>query len=194
MKIYINIFLTLLMPLSVLFTAVAVVYYSMDFVFSKAIKLGIVTGVLSSILLAFFLAAAILLLRKTQVTKPKVRTKTSFNANNIPKILTIPQEDFDANIIKSKTIEKKLILLMDKELAYEVSLQSMHDQNVGEIIYQNKDKGLILLKEDRKEFKINVSILTKHTAEIIITSTLNHHFIKQVVSLIKNKEHAFLTY
>jgi len=73
------------MPLSVLFTAVAVVYYSMDFVFSKAIKLGIVTGVLSSILLAFFLAAAILLLRKTQVTKPKVRTKTSFNTNKIPK-------------------------------------------------------------------------------------------------------------
>jgi len=182
------------MPLSVLFTAVSVVYYSMEFVFSKAIKLGIVTGVLSSTLLAFFLAAAILLLRKTQVYKPKVRTKTSFNANNIPKILTIPQKDFDTNIVHPRNIEKKFILLMEKELAYEVSLQSMQHQNVGEIIYQNKDKGLILLKDDRKELKINVSTLTKHTAEIIITSTLNHHFIKQVVALIKNKEHDFLTY
>ena len=182
------------MPLSILFTAIAVVYYSLNFPFSKAIKLGIVTGVLSSTLFALLLAAVLLLLRKSQGNNAKAHKKTSFSVNNVPKILKEHQENFDTNIAKPQAIEKKFILLMDRELAYEVSLQSMHHQNVGEIIYQNKDKGLILLKEDLKEFKINITSLTKHTAEIIITSTLDHHFLKNIMILIKNKEHHFLSY
>jgi hypothetical protein len=83
---------------------------------------------------------------------------------------------------------------MDRELAYEVSLQSIEQQNIGEIIYQNKNKGLILLKDDLKELKINVTRLTKHTTELIITSTLNHHFIKNIMRHIKDKEKQFLNY
>jgi len=193
MKSYINIFLTLVMPLSILFTAISVVYYSMEFAFSKAIKLGIVTGVLSSGLFALVLAAVILLVRKIQSNTPKVPS-TPFNKNKIPKILKEHKENFDTTMVKTPSKEQKFILLMDRELAYEVSLQSMEDQNVGEIIYQNKDKGLILLKDDLKELKINITTLTKHTAEIIITSTLDHHFIKDVMSLIKTKERLFLHY
>jgi len=194
MKSYLNIFLTLVMPLSILFTAISVVYYSMEFAFSKAIKLGIVTGVLSSGLFAFVLAAVILLVRKIQSNKPKVPSITSFNENKIPKIFKEHKENFDTTMVKTPSKEQKFILLMDRELAYEVSLQSMQDQNVGEIIYQNKDKGLILLKDDLKELKIHITTLTKHTAEIIITSTLDHHFIKDVMSLIKTKERLFLHY
>jgi len=181
------------MPLSILFTAISVLYYSMEFAFSKAIKLGIVTGVLSSGLFAFVLAAVILLARKIQSNKPKVPS-TPFNKNKIPKIIKERKENFDTTLLKTPSKEQKFILLMDRELAYEVSLQSMEDQNVGEIIYQNKDKGLILLKDDLKELKIDITTLTKHTAEIIITSTLDHHFIKDVMSLIKTKERLFLHY
>jgi len=98
------------------------------------------------------------------------------------------------NDIKAPSFQSKFILLMDRKLAYEVSLRSMNEQNIGEIIYQNKAKGLILLKDGLKEFKINITMLTKHTAEIIITSTLEHHFIKNIIVGIKTKEYQFLNY
>jgi hypothetical protein len=198
MKNYMNIFLTLVMPLSILFTAIAFVYYSTSFVFSKAIKLGIVTGVISSTLFALLLAVGILLIRKVQENNPKRSNRsfnsTSFNTNKIPKVLNKNKENFDINSLKIQSLENKFILLMDRELAYEVSLQSMYEQNIGEVIYQNKTKGLILLKDGIKEFKINITMLTKHTAEIVITSTLDHHFIKNIILGIKNKEYHFLNY
>ncbi len=180
MKSYINIFLTLVMPLSLLFTTVSIIYYSMEFTFSTAIKIGILTGVLSSSLFSLVLGAIILLIPKTQLNKPK-----TFKEH---------KENFNTDIVSPQVKEKRFILLMDRELAYEVSLQSMQHQNVGEIINHNKDKGLILLKDDLKELKINITTLTKHTSEIIITSTLGHHFIKDIISLIKTKERLFLHY
>jgi len=194
MKSYINIFLTLLMPLSILFTAISVVYYTMDFAFSKAIKLGIVTGVLSGTVFSLLLALIILLSRKVQSSKPKVQNKPIVNVETIPKIFKEHQKSFDTNIIKPQAMEKKFILLMDKELAYEVSLHSMQSQDIGEIIYQNKDKGLILLKDDLKELKMDITTLTKHTAEILVTSTLDHKLITDIMTHIKNKELLFLKY
>lgn len=194
MKSYINIFLTFLMPLSILFTAIAVVYYTLDFPFSKAIKLGIVTGILSSTVFSLLLAPIILLSRKIQSNKPKVQNKPTLNAETIPKIFKEHQKSFDTNIIKPQAMEKKFMLLMDKELAYEVSLHSMQSQDIGEIIYQNKDKGLILLKDDLKELKIDITTLTKHTAEILVSSTLDHKLITDIMTHIKNKELLFLKY
>jgi len=182
------------MPLSILFTAIAVVYYTLDFPFSKAIKLGIVTGILSSTVFSLLLAPIILLSRKIQSNKPKVQNKPTLNAETIPKIFKEHQKSFDTNIIKPQAMEKKFMLLMDKELAYEVSLHSMQSQDIGEIIYQNKDKGLILLKDDLKELKIDITTLTKHTAEILVSSTLDHKLITDIMTHIKNKELLFLKY
>ncbi len=90
--------------------------------------------------------------------------------------------------------EKKMIVLMDSAVAYEVSLQTLYQRNRGEIIYQNRQKGLILLKDGFQELKIDITAPTKHTAEILISTTMDNGILKKIISFIKHKEHRFLHY
>ena len=192
------------MPLSILFTVITTVYYAIDLEFSKSIKMGILTGVLSSITFSI-ITPAILILRA--IRSKKARTKIlSSNYRKVSKPfrqkpmvyenkpLSTQENEMSEAVSKPDLIEEKLMLLMDKELAYEVSLASVNHQNIGEIIYQNKEEGVILIRAEEREIKMHITSLTKHTAQVLITTTIDNSNMKNIISMLKEKEHSFLQY
>jgi len=205
MKKFFNLFLILFMPLSILFTALAVVYYSIDFEFSKSIKLGILTGVLSSLIFSIIITPTILILRV--VRSKKAHTEIlSADSHNVSKAFiqkpivyesktpSTQKNEMSIAISKPDLIEEKLMLLMDNELAYEVSLASVNHQKIGNIIYKNKEEGVILIRTEEREIKMHITSLTKHTAQVLITTTIDNSNMKNIISMLKEKEHSFLQY
>ena len=205
MKSYFNLFFTLVMPISILFTAVATVYFAMNFDFTKAIRLGILAGVMIGVAFSLVMALVILIMRtiRTYKVKTKILTPSTQTMNSPitldPTIYEKKHQATQANfaneaIVESDSIEEKFMLLMDKELAYEVSLNSINHQNIGDIIHQNKEDGSILLRSKNEEIKINISSLTKHTAQVLISSTIDNSNMKNIISMLKEKEHSFMQY
>ena len=205
MKKISNLFLTLLMPLSIFFTVITTVYYAIDLEFSKSIKMGILTGVLSSIIFSIIITPAILILRAIRSRKERKRVLSS-NYQKVPKpfrqkptvyenkpMSAQGNETYEA-VSKPDLIEEKLMLLMDKELAYEVSLASVNHQKIGDIIYKNKEEGVILIRTEEREIKMHITSLTKHTAQVLITTTIDNSNMKNIISMLKEKEHSFLQY
>ena len=207
MRSYFNLFFTLVMPISILFTAVATVYFSMNFDFTKAIKLGILAGVMIGVAFSLVVALVILIVRvirtykiRAKVVSPAAKTMNSPITLD-PTIYEKKHQSTQANLSNkpipepnSDSIEEKFMLLMDKELAYEVSLNSINHQNIGDIIHQNKEKGSILLRSKNEEIKINISSLTKHTAQVLISSTIDNSNMKNIIAMLKEKEHSFMQY
>jgi len=206
MRSYINIFLTLVMPMSILFTAVATVYYSTGFAFSKAIRLGTITGVLIGVSVSLLLALILIIIRIIRNSEKKSVVLSPVFAPGKTSIV------LDPTIYEKKTqtvqkiplqnekpihldeIEEKFMLLMDKELAYEVSLNAINHGKIGDIIHKNKDEGSILLRTKDEEIRLSISSLTKHTSEIKISSTIDNISMKHIISILKEKEHSFIQY
>jgi len=210
MRSYLNIFLTLVMPVGILFTAVATIYFATSFDFSKALRLGIVAGALTGIgfsLFASLILGTIKVIRRYRLRKKITKTTPTYTVNNDPIVIdptiyekksqTVQSYQTVKNIEKfsmADAIEEKFMLLMDKELAYEVSLSTINQGKIGVIIHQNKEEGAILLRSADEEIKIVISSLTKHTSEVHITSTIDNNNIKNIISVLKEKEHSFIQY
>jgi len=205
MRSYINIFLTLVMPISILFTAASTVYFITSFEFSKALRLGIIAGVLIGISVSLILALILLIIRVVRQYKVRSEILSSTTTRPSTQVVLDPtiyekkhqsiQENFNKeNKLLTDSIEEKFMLLMDKELAYEVSLASINKQKIGAIIHQNKEDGSILLRSKEEEMKITISSLTKHTAQVIISSSIDNRNMKNIISILKEKEHSFMQY
>jgi len=212
MRSYFNLFLTLVMPVSILFTAIAIVYFSMQYSFSEALKLGVLGGVIAAIsftFLATFIISIVRLIRiysskpKNIITnthipnKPTTKVKVATNPTIYEQKSQSTQENLtnDENIDSNFTIEK-FMLLMGKELAYEISLETISKQKLGNIIHEDKNQGLIVLQDENEnnEIKINVSSLTKHTSQITMSSTYGINKMKKIIKILKEKEHSFMQY
>ena len=205
MKSLINLFFTLVMPISILFTAIAIVYFTMNFEFTKAVKLGILGGVMTGVAFAFLMSPLILMVRsirlykvKKEILSPNNQVKhTPISAD--PTIYEKKYQSTQANLAQEAVIplgsrEEKFMLLMDKALAYEISLNSIEQEKIGEIIHQNKEEGSILLRSKEEEIKITISSLTKHTAQVLISSNIDNSNMKNIIAILKKKEHSFMQY
>jgi len=206
MKSFINIFLTLVMPISILLTAVATVYYSTSFIFSKAIRLGTIAGVLTGISVAFILALIISIIRaihayrqKSKILSPGI-SAVPVNIVPNPTIYEKKSQAVQKSSIATKkhkesdTIEENFMLLMNKELAYEVSLNTINQGQIGDIIHENKEDGSILLRSHGEEIHIQIKSLTRHTAEVHILSTIDNSSMRNIITTLKEKEHSFIQY
>jgi hypothetical protein len=205
MKSYFTIFFTLVKTISILFTAIATVYFSMNFDFTKAIKLGILAGVMIGVSFSLLMAILILVVRIINQYK---RNKTTFVSKSEeikapvtlnPTLYEKKHKSTQANLPHDNTpskgiIEEKFMLLMDKAMAFEVSLNSINHTKIGDIIQQNKNEGFILLQSKNEEIKINISTLTRHTAQVLISSSLDNNNIKDIIAMLKEKEHSFMQY
>ncbi len=205
MKSFVNLFFTLVMPISILFTAIAIVYFAMNFEFTEAVKLGILGGVMTGVAFAFVMTPLILMVRairlykvKKEILSPNNQTRhTPISAD--PTIYEKKYQSTQANlaqeaIIPLDSIEEKFMLLMDKTLAYEISLNSIEQEKIGEIIHQDKEEGSILLRSKEEEIKITISSLTKHTAQVLISSSIDNSNMKNIITMLKKKEHSFMQY
>jgi len=186
MRTYLRLFFNLLMPSSMIMTIGSVAYFSVNYDFTKAMKLGVLSGVLLG--LGLSLVAALFLLVTRRVKKPvqdsvNIQKETNSNSKEIP-------------VVNSKNaIEQKLMLLMDKTLAFDVALYAITDQNIGEIkTHETKENSIITVHTKEENIQITTTPLTRHTSQVILKTERNSQYTDKIISYIKEKEHSFLQY
>ncbi len=192
------------MPLSLLFAFIATIYFSMNFDFNKALRLGILAGVLASLASSLVMAFIIQIVRviRRHRFKKNIRSskyqKREMPIRQDPTIYekTTQSKQSKATSMPSGTdsVIETFMLLMDRELAYEVALTSIKDQNIAEIIEENAKEKSIYLHAGKEEIHIKISSLTKHTAQVLISSTHNKDTIRKIIAILKAKEHSFMQY
>ncbi len=174
------------MPMSMIMIIGSVAYFSVNYNFTKAMKLGVLSGILLG--LGISLIAALFLLITRRGGKP---LQESINLHEEPKSNNkdIPLVDMQ------NAIEQKLMLLMDKKLAFEVALYAITDQNIGEITTNDtKESSIITLHTKEETIQITITSLTRHTSQIILKTERNSKYAHKIISYIKEKEHSFLQY
>ena len=187
MRAYIRIFFSILMPISLMMTIAAIAYFNLDYSFTKAMKLGVLSGVLLGLSISFIAALFLLITRRSG--KPvqetvKVHKETNRKTKDVP--ITVETQN---------SIEHKLMLLMDKKLAFEVALYAITDQNMGEITTkETKESSIIILHTQEETMQITITALTRHTSQVILKTERNSKYVQKIISYIKEKERSFLQY
>ena len=178
MKAFLNLFLSLLLPVAILFIVAATGYYTQDYAFEKALRAGIATGVLSGVLFTAVMAGVLLIMRKARALQ---------YAKSNPESHIDHENDNGA-------IHKEFMLLMDKEMSFNVLLQSVIDQMIGEVGKGNKSKGTMSIYTPEHTIDIAVQELTKHTAQVTIRADQYSDAVKAIINYTKLKEQSFLQY
>lgn len=197
MRTYLRLFFSLLMPISVVMTIVSVAYFSVNYDFTKAMKLGVLSGVLLGLGITVFAALYLLVTRSMR--------KPAQQAVNVPeKTNTLEKTDDhkqtnshrkDIPLKMKNSVEQKLMLLMDKKIAFEVALYAITDQDIGEITTQEtKESSTIKVHTKDESILITITSLTRHTAQINLQTERNSKYAHNIISYIKEKEHSFLQY
>ena len=178
MRPFINLFLSIILPISALFTVAATVFFTLSYDLGKALKLGTVTGVLTGLGFSVIMTSILLLMRKVRA-----------------KHIEITQPE--SNMIHESTngsADKNFILLMDKELAFEVALYSIIDQSIGEVTEGSKRDGTISIHTPEQMISIAISPLTKHTSQIKVKADAYNMSVQKIINYLKFKENSFLQY
>lgn len=203
MRNYLRLFFSLLMPISVVMTIVSVAYFSVNYDFTKSMKLGVLSGVLLGLGITVFAALYLLVTRgmKKPVQKDvNVPQKTStVEKTNIPRKTDghkqTNTQSKDIPLKMKNSVEQKLMLLMDKKIAFEVALYAIKDQDIGEIETQEtKESSTIMIHAKEENILITIISLTRHTSQIILQTERNSKYAHNIISYIKEKEHSFLQY
>ena len=128
---YINLFLTLLMPVSILAIIVAILSFTFKFEFSEAIKLGILSGITAGVGLSVLLALIVMVKRRLEevVTYNDQENKAPISAERQETLLNKQDNTF--------------ILFMDTTLAFEASIYSITKNLIGEIVVTDEKRRII---------------------------------------------------
>jgi len=178
MKAFFNLFLSLGIPVTVLFIAAATGYFTMDYDLSKALKLGTVIGFLGAIVFSLFMAAVLFLIRKVRSARTAKSNPES----------TIMHES------ENGPLDKTFILLMDKVIALEVLVHSVIDQKLGKIKHGKKEEQSITVHTSEQAIDISVIQLTDHTSEVKIKANKYSPSAQKIINYTKMKERSFLQY
>jgi hypothetical protein len=184
MRAFFQLFFGLLITLSALFIVVAIIYFRIEYDFTKSLRLGVLSGFFIAIIVSFFTALFLLIMRAGKKPQKSILRKNK-KSKQTAKI---------SGSQNGKNIEQKIILLMDKELAIEVLLHAISHQHIG-ILTQSHDKEKIMsLKTADEIIELSINKLTRHTSQLIITSNKDSEDVKKIVTYMKMKELSFLQY
>jgi len=178
MRPFINLFLSIGLPLSALFFVAATIYFSINYDFGQAVKLGTLTGFFAGVASSIVITGILLLLRKTRSSN-------------------IEESQYQSNInddVADEAVEEKLMLLMDRELAFEVAIHSIIDQNIGKVSKGSKHNGTISISTPKQMIDISISALTKHTSQLEVKADAYNISVQQIINYLKLKEQSFLQY
>ena len=215
MRAYFQLFFGLLVPLSALFVVAAIIYFNLEYNLNKSLRLGVLTGVFIGLCVSLVVALLLLISRVGERTKNKIlnkKKKGNFTQNSIPKHIPTPEPEKTVETIETKTptvkkqpkettdthgnkiITHTIMLLMDKELAFEVALYAISDEAIGTLTESKDKEDHIAIKNDNELLQIEVTTLTRHTAQVIIKSNTHSESAQKIIRYMKNKEHSFLQY
>jgi mannitol-specific phosphotransferase system IIBC component len=184
MRAFFQLFIGLLITLSALFIVAAIIYFRVEYDFTKSLRLGVLSGFFIAIIVSFFTALFLLIMRVGKKPQKSILRKNK-KSKQTAKI---------SESQNGKNIEQKIILLMDKELTIEVLLHAISHQHIG-ILTQSHDKEKIMsLKTEDEVIELSINKLTRHTSQLIITSNKDSEAVKKIVTYMKMKEFSFLQY
>ena len=83
---------------------------------------------------------------------------------------------------------------MNRELAFEVAIHSIIDQNIGEVAKGSKREGTISIHTPEQMIGISISLLTKHTSVLEVKADAYNMSVQQIINYLKLKEQSFLQY
>ena len=179
MRAFINLFISISVPISALFIIAAIGYFTLSYDLNKAIKLGMLSGVMIGLGTSLLLAVALFIKREIQAMQ------------NVKRGENVPMAE---NVASTGPVDTSLMLLMDKELAFEVALHSIIDQHIGEVNKGDKKKGTISIHTPEQFINIAISTLTKHSVRVELKADTYSKNVQQIINYIKTKEHSFLQY
>ena len=179
MRNFLNLYLSMILPLSALFIIIGIAAFLTQYSLSQALKLGVLSGFLSALVFTIFITAILLMKRKVHYahqlkTNPEmgIRHETS----NGP-------------------IDKSFILLLDKAMAFDIAMQSIIEQKIGEVSKGSSKKiGILSLNTDEQTIRMKVSPLTKHTTEFSIKADVYSDSVQAIINYLKLKEQSLLNY
>jgi hypothetical protein len=192
MHTYIRLFLNLLLPLSLLFVIASIGYFTLDYDFSKAFRLGVLTGVLIGIGTSLVIAFVLLILRnlkKISNTEFEPHTKTQ----TVP-VDKVVEENKRSKQEKGIYEEIKCMVLMENELTFEVLINALKSEYKFAVTQYDPQKKSISIETKEGIIQTTITSLTKHTSQIILLTQNNTNQVKKLLSQIKEKEHSFLQY
>ena len=186
MRTYLYIFFNLLMPISAVIALATVVYFSLSYDLSKALKLGILYGVMIGLPVSLIASLMFMTIRKRKLSVQE-------GSDTLP---TNTDVEIEASSSNSRApIEQKLMLLMDKKLAFDVARFSITDQNLGKTkTKESKEKCTISLQTQHETIQIISTSLTRHTSQLVLKAAKNSQELQKIITYIKQKEHSFLQY
>lgn len=202
-----RLFFTLVIPVTILIAALLTLYFTVQYSFSQAMSLGVLYGLFSGVIVTIMLSIALLLLRggtansqnKLQKSQKDIastgKKEDSKEKKELIQTEVIPvQKKINKSVNKNvkKDMEHKLMLLMNKELTFELMITTLKDQ--FSLTTQNINTGTIDVKTNDGIISISIVSLTKHTSQVTINSISNSKYIQNIVSFLKEKEHSFLQY
>lgn len=200
MRTYIRLFMTLLLPLSILFTVASMIYFTFNYDFSKAIKLGVLSGVLIAISTSLVIALMLLLLRKMQ-SNESVQDNEPMKSADHSEAVPIPihkvvqdHKQTREKPTRGVSNEIKCMLLMDRELTFEVILSAIKKENDCALSASDPKKGTMTIQTQEGIIQTTITSLTQHTSQIILLTQNNARQVKKLISHIKEKELSFLQY
>jgi len=202
MRVYLQLFFGLLIPLSALFIVVSILYFKVEYDFTKAIRLGVLTGIMLSLSVSFIASVFLQtkrLISSRALSPRKAKIKSYKHKTKKGKKSTTPTENEEETdpTSQNKTnrpISQKVMLLMNEELAFKVALNAITYHTLGKIKLNETTKGVINVEGKKGIKKIIVSATTRHTSQVEIHSDQNIKSIGKIIAYLKEREHSFLQY
>jgi len=199
MRAYLQLFFGLLVPLSGLFIVASVIYFRIEYDFTKAMRIGVLSGFFIALVVSLITALFLLIVRKLQSPQEHVNSHVKHKKRTTSKTHQIVNE---AEILEKTSTEslsplsttKTIMLLMDKSIAFEVLLYAVSEKHIGTLTESKEAEGEIVLKTKEGIIRMLITPLTKHTAQIVLSAKTKTKYIEQIIEYVKKKEYSFTQY
>jgi predicted transcriptional regulator len=186
-----------------LFIISAVVYFKLSYDFTKAIRLGVLSGFFIGVFISFFIAIFLLMIRSGKQAKHNV-IKEPQRRNHIESKITKKQTLSHSPLSKEsssvgiktplKTYTQKTMLLMDHELAYEVAIHAIDEEELGTVTTNEEGKKHMIITTKNETIDLSILPLTRHTTQVFIESNPDSENTQKIIKYLKEKELSFLQY
>lgn len=197
LRTFINLFLSLIFPVGVLFTVIATLYYLKEFELSKAVKLGVIAGILSGMAFSLLISTLIIIKRAFQIYRYQrlhTREQGGSSSSIVPQRTQHAAEPaivYGNDPLVPQEGETRFILLMDYDVAFEVVLYALESQKIGLIQKADKRHGEIIIQQRGRLIGMKLSKLSPHSSQVITQSMEN---MDRFIHTVKEKEFSFLDY
>ena len=162
-------------------------YYSMDFPLEKATKIGTLYGFMVGVVVNIIPAFLVMLRLNKELETPQVEPKKA--KQPLKKEHTnVPNNTLSISAIK------EMYLLLDKEMAFDLSIESITQQSIGSLLSSNKHRGAFSVRTEHQTIDFEVQPLTRHTSKLNIKAQKQNDTFNDILTYIKNKEASVLTY